>query len=130
MAPCSKPYNDLVALPQELRELLQLRHAQVGGHPVRVVCGRPMEQVIALAVAGPRPATRAAPTGPHEHVDHVLAPAVHQHRDGPSSHVIEPASKQWVPAPGEVVYTGREVEPAVEPRLYRVLIRREHIRQV
>src|SRR5207247_54895 len=60
MAPCCKRRNELVALPQKLRELLQLRLAQVGSHPVRVVRRRPMEQVIALAVAGLGPATWAA----------------------------------------------------------------------
>ena len=60
----------------------------------------------------------------------MLPPAVHERRDGSSIHVVESTAQQRISAAGEVVHRGRIVEPAIEPRLHRVLIGRRHVGQV
>ena len=116
-----------VGLPKQSGEVPELGETEIGDHPVSVVRRGPVQQVIALAGAGRGNGGRTTCGGPEEHVDQVLAPAVRKSGHRAPIHVVESASEQGVPSPGEVVHGGREVELSVEPWLHRVLIRRGHV---
>ena len=66
----------------------------------------------------------------HEQVDDVLAPAIDHRTDGAGVDVIEPATGQGKTLRGEIDHRRRDVEPAVEPRFYRVLVGGNHVGEV
>ena len=63
----------------------------------------------------------------HEQVDDVLAAAIDHGADGAGIDIIEPAADQRKALRDEVDHRRRDIELAVEPRLYRVLVGRNHV---
>ena len=66
----------------------------------------------------------------HEQVDDVLAPFVDHGADRARVEVIEPAADQGKTLRGEVDHRRRDVELAVEPGFYGVLVGRDHVDQM
>src|SRR5215831_18729588 len=67
---------------------------------------------------------------PDENIDQMLVAPVNKRGDGPAIEVIQPATHQRKPLSGEIPHVGREIEFAVEPRFYSVLIAGGNIRQM
>ena len=67
---------------------------------------------------------------PYKNIDDVLASAVHQYRHRSSSNNVQSSALQRKSIVREIVNRRSEVEFAVEPRLYRVLIGGHHIFQM
>ena len=77
---------------------------------------------------------RGAPFGArrlrHEQIDDVLAAAIDHRTDGAGIDIIEPAADQRETLRGQVDYRRRNIEPAVEPWFYGVLIGGNHISEM
>ncbi len=67
---------------------------------------------------------------PYEDIDEVFSPRVNDRRNIMPVNDVEPRTKKWEPLLREIGYWWNEVQLAVKPGLYRVLIGRQYIRQV
>src|SRR5436305_7510130 len=101
-------------------ELFELRHLDIGHGPEIHAVLRPVDDVVALALGGLR--RRVAGTRPDEQINEVLVVLIDERRDGPAVEIIETATGQREVRRGEILDRRREVELAVEPRLYGVAI--------
>src|SRR2546428_2562515 len=99
-----------IGLPQQSHEIPQLSQPQVRDDPVGILRCRPVQQMVALSRGGhgsPAPTRRRVGGGGNEHVDHVLAPPVHERGDRPAAQVVEPPAEEGKAASGEVIDGGR-----------------------
>jgi hypothetical protein len=60
----------------------------------------------------------------------MLPAAVYQGRHGPFGDIFNAAANERKTLSGKISNLGREIELAVEPRLYGVLVRRCHVKQM
>src|SRR5439155_26597530 len=105
-ARASRSARRRIRLLDQLREIVKLRHAEIGDDPVRVIRCRPVQQMIALPPGHVGAAHRPLLRRPEEHVDQVLTPSVDECRGRPPNQVVEPPADQGEPAPGEVIHGG------------------------
>src|SRR6516164_7083875 len=78
--------------------------------------------MIALYLASARQCFGALKFG-DKNTDDMFAPAVDESSDRAAVEHVETPPEQWEPGSGKIVHGWREIHPAVEPRLYRVLVR-------
>src|SRR6478609_4147723 len=112
---------------ESLAKIRQLILGEVADRPVVQAAIAPVPDVESLHRLDFRGAAFCAAGLRHEQIDHVLAPAIDHGADGAGIDIIEPAADQGEALGGEVDYRRRDVELAVEPRFYRVLVSRDHL---
>jgi hypothetical protein len=88
-----------------------------------------MQHMISLLRLRDRAFSPSVPR-PYQHVDHVLPPGIDQRGDGSTGDIFEAAAQQWIAFGGEIVHRRGVIELTIEPRFYRVLIRRLHVSQM
>ena len=67
---------------------------------------------------------------PGEQVDHVLRAPVHHRRRRMAIDIIQPAPDQREPLILQIAHRRRDIQPRRQPRLHRVLIAGQHVRQM
>jgi hypothetical protein len=67
---------------------------------------------------------------PDEQIDEMFAPLVDERRDGAMVEIIEAAAGKRESFRGEVIHRRREIELAVEPGFYGVLVGGDYVGQV
>jgi len=121
--------NRSLFLRKQLLELLQVRGGNIGDGAVEEAVLLPGKPMIALYLAIARQCSGVLKFG-DKNTDDMLAPAVDESGDRAAVEHVEAPSEQWEPGSGKIAHGWREIHPAVEPRLYRVLVRGFHVRQV
>src|SRR5215469_17073222 len=86
-----------------------------------------MDDIVALLSKGARRRPLAATHRPYQDIDEMLLMAVDQGGDGMPVEIVEPAAHQGKSGRSEIDDRWRDVESAVEPGLYCVLIGRGHV---
>src|ERR1700680_177150 len=89
-----------------------------------------MDDVVALPCLACRQGAGCMFHGEDEKIDDVFAPPVHDRCYRPVVQIVESSANQGKSCSAEVLYRGRKIESAVEPRLDLMLIRRKHIGQM
>src|SRR5713101_6846173 len=114
----------------QLRELSQLGATDTGHRPIRHPRLSPMNDIISPADLGDRQGVSHMLRGRDEKIDDVLAPPVHHRGYWTVIQIVEPAANQRKSVSNEVFDRRCKIESAIEPGLDRMLVRREHVRQM
>src|SRR5579862_609302 len=109
----------------EAHEILQLARLEIGYGPKAHAVLGPVDGVI--AIANRRGGRVAGLIWPDIKVDQMLVAAIDERRDRAIVEIIEPAAQKRKFRGGKIFDRRREIELAVEPRLHRVLIGRDHV---
>src|SRR6266576_2334439 len=87
----------------------------------------PVQPLIALPQSGRMNGRVRLFRGQHKYVDEVLAARINEHSDVPPAQNVQASANQGKTVIGKIFDWRSEVELAIEPRLYRVLVRRSNV---
>src|SRR5690348_7464664 len=117
-------------LINKLGKLVQIRNGDVRDRTVFHPLMTPVQPLISLPQS--RRVNRRVRLfgGQNKHVDEMLAPGVDKHRYVLTTQNVQTPANQGKPVIGKVLDRRREIQLAVEPGFYRVLVRGSHVGEV
>ena len=108
-------------------KLLQIVLVHVGDGPVIEIRIKPMHKMVALTVYRVSGRCRAWSLGPNKQINEMLAPLVDQCGDRSVVEIIQATAQQRKAFATKIDNRRRKIELGIQPRFYRVLIRRRNV---
>ncbi len=108
-------------------ELMQLDGVQIGYGPIVHARVGPMQYIVSLSLRSDFAGSIAWLSRPDVQIDEMLLALVDERGDSSVIEVLQPAADKRKPLTRKVLNRRSEIELAVEPWLYRVLVGRDHI---